>query len=477
MIDRGRYLNADPFMRPVVQALYDGAARLPLVCPHGHVDPLLFSDENYHFGNPVELLIQPDHYVLRILHSQGVAYESLGIPARDGRPVEQDPRKIWQIFADHFYFYEATPVGLWIRDELGKVFGIEEKLTSTNAQKVYDVLQEQLNDPHFTPRELYKRFNITVLSTTDSPSDSLAEHQKIRASGWEGHILPTFRADAIVHIEQPAWQSEIEKLSAASGVQIVDFASYVSAIENRRAWFKQMGATATDLAVVRAETAVIPEHEMDRLFQEGLKGTLSSAEAERFIAGMLTELARMSSEDGLVMQLHAGSYRNHDQHLFENFGPDLGADIPVSVEFTRALQPLLNRFGNHPNFKLILFTMDETTYARELGPLASYYPAVKLGPPWWFNDSLNGMERFFERSIDAGGLYNTVGFNDDTRAFLSIPARHNLWRRASANWVARLLVRQVVDEETAHRMMKALACGLALKGYQLEKYAPEEAKI
>lgn len=477
MIDRGRYLHADPFLRPIAQELYESAARLPLVCPHGHVDPRLFSDENYHFGNPVELLIQPDHYVLRILHSQGVAYESLGIPVKGGKPVEQDPRKIWQIFADHFYCYEATPVGLWIRDELGKVFGIEEKLCGANAQQVYDAVQAHMDDPDFTPRKLYQRFNIAVLSTTDAPSDTLEEHQKISASGWEGHILPTFRADAVVHIEHADWRQEIEKLSAASRIRVVDFDSYISAVENRRAWFKQMGATATDVAVVSAQTAVLTAREMDVLFQKGIKGTISAAEADAFIAGMLVELARMSAEDGLVMQMHVGSYRNHDRALYENSGPDLGADFPVPVEFTRPLQSLLNRFGNHPNYSLILFTMDETTYARELAPLASYYPAVKLGPPWWFNDNLNGMERFFEQAVDAGGLYNTVGFNDDTRAFLSIPARHNLWRRASANWVAKLLVRQVVDEETAYKMMKALACGLALKAYRLEEYAPESARI
>jgi glucuronate isomerase len=471
-----RYFPANPVLLPAAKILYESAANLPLVCPHGHVDPRLFSEADYHFGNPVELMIQPDHYVLRILHSQGVAYESLGIPV-NGSPVEQDPQKIWQTFADHFYCYAATPTGLWIGDELAEVFGIEERLNSRNAAAIYKAIQNQLDDPNFTPRKLYQRFNIAVLSTTDSPSDDLSLHQQIAASGWKGRICPTFRADSILHIDRADWRQEIDKLSLASGIKITDFSSYIQAVENRRAWFKQMGATATDMAVVNANTLVLSMHEMELLFQKGLKGSICFDEANRFVAGMLVELARMSAEDGLVMQMHVGCYRNHDLDLFANGGPDLGADFPIPVEFTRPLQPLLNRFGNHPNFSLILFTLDESTYARELAPLASYYPAVKLGPPWWFNDNLNGMQRFFDQAIDSGGLYNTVGFNDDTRAFLSIPARHDLWRRASANWLAGLLIRQVIDEETAHQMMKALSCGLALKAYRLEDYAPESARI
>jgi glucuronate isomerase len=470
MIQTERYLNGDPMLRAAAKTLYDSASHLPLVCPHGHVDPLLFSKGDYHFGNPVELLIQPDHYVLRILHSQGISYEQLGIPLKNGAQIEQDPRKIWQLFADHFFCYDATPIGLWIRDELANVFGIEEKLTGANAQAIYDIIQDQLLKTEFTPRQLYQRFNIAVLSTTDSPTDSLQQHREIAASNWPGHILPTFRADTVLHIDRSDWRQEIEKLALLSGITIDNFSSYIQAIENRRAWFKENGATATDLAVVTAETALLSQREMDTLFQKGLKGTITSVESQQFVAGLLVELARMSAEDGLVMQIHAGCFRNHDQALFENGGPDLGADFPIPVEFTRPLQPLLNRYGNHPNFHLILFSMDESTYARELAPLASYYPAVKLGPPWWFNDNLNGIQRFFEQAVDSGGLYNTVGFNDDTRALLSIPARHDLWRRASANWLAGLLVRHIITEDTAHEMMKALACGLAIKAYRLEKY-------
>jgi glucuronate isomerase len=477
MTNRSRYLVSDIAEKPVASELYESAAHLPLVCPHGHVDPHLFADPNYHFNDPVGLMIQPDHYVLRILHSQGIAYEKLGIPVKGGGPVEADPRKIWQVFAEHFYCYDATPTGLWIRDELADVFGVDEKLSSKNAQAIYDAVQSRLRAADFTPRTLYQRFNIAVLSTTDSASDDLLEHKKIVASSWQGHILPTFRADTVVHIDRPTWADEIAALGAAAKISVDHFSAYLQALEARRTYFKSMGATATDLAVLSPTAAEVSPVEMDALFQKGLQKHISVAEAARFVSGMLMELARMSVEDGLVMQLHVGSYRNHDESLFETAGSDQGADFPIPVEFTRPLQPLLNRFGNHPNFNLILFTLDETTYARELAPLASYYPAVKLGPPWWFHDNLNGMQRFFEQAIDSGGLYNTVGFNDDTRAFLSIPARHDVWRRASANWLAGLVVRCIVDEDSAHQMMKALACGLAFKAYHLEQYAPPEARM
>lgn len=477
MIDQNRYLVSDPAQRQVARNLYESTRNLPLVCPHGHVDPQLFTDQDFHFDDPVGLLIKPDHYVLRILHSQGVAYENLGIPVQNGKSIEEDPRKIWQIFAEHFYCYNATPTGLWIRDELADVFGIDEKLTAKNAQVIYDDIQKRLNTPDFTPRKLYQQFNIAVLCTTDSASDELHEHQIIASSNWQGHILPTFRADGIVHIDQANWVEEIIALSQTASIQISHFSTFLQAIESRRSFFKQMGATATDLAVVSANSEIVPHDKMETLFQKGLKQQISEKEAAQFVAGMLVELARMSAEDGLVMQLHVGSFRNHDEGLFETAGPNLGADFPVPVTFTRPLQPLLDRFGNHPNFHLILFTLDESTYARELAPLASYYPSVKLGPPWWFHDNLNGMQRFFEQAIDSGGLYATVGFNDDTRAFLSIPSRHDVWRRASANWLANLIVRHIVEEESAFEMMKALACGLAFRAYNLEQYAPGEARI
>jgi len=477
MNDSTRYFSSDPAQRPLALELYQSAAGLPLVCPHGHVDPHLFADPKYHFGNPVQLLIQPDHYVLRILHSQGVAYERLGIPLKSGGPVEQDPRRIWQTFAEHFDCFDATPTGLWIRDELADLFDIHEKLTGRNAPALYKAIAARLHEPDFTPRRLYERFNIAVLCTTDFAGDDLEAHKQITASGWAGHILPTFRADTLVHIERPTWPDEVAALGNAAHLSVSDFADFIQAIESRREYFKRQGATATDLAVLSAETGAYSVAEMDTLFQKGLRGQITAAEAAQFIAGMVMELARMSAEDGLVMQLHVGSYRNHDLDLAGRFGPDLGADFPVPLAFTRPLQPLLNRFGNHPNFHLILFTLDETAYARELAPLASYYPAVKLGPPWWFHDSLNGMGRFFDQAIESGGLYNTVGFNDDTRAFLSIPARHDVWRRAGANWLAGLVARQIVDMDSARAMMKALACGLAFKAYGLEKFAPAEVRL
>ena len=460
-----RYFNPEPRHKEAAQQLYDHIAGRPLICPHGHVDPRLFADPDYTFGSPTELLLIPDHYIFRMLYSQGVSLESLGVPRRDGEAGETDQRQAWQIFAAHFHLFRGTPTGMWLRDELADVFGITETLNEATGPAIYDQIEARLKTPEFQPRRLYEQFNIEVLCTTDAATDSLEHHQAIRDSGWPGRILPTFRPDALINLDTEKWPEQIQLLGQVSGVEVVDFMTFVEALEQRRAFFKQMGATATDHAALTAYTGQLSPAEAEGIFQDALHGRWTPAGAALFTGHMLMEMARMSLEDGLVMQLRIGAYRNHNGLIFERFGRDMGADIPVSAEFTRNLLPLLNRFGNDPRLSLILFNLDETTYSRELAPLAGHYPAVKLGPPWWFFDSLNGIHRFFERVVETAGIYNTAGFNDDTRAFLSIPARHDLWRRAAADWIASLVVRHIVTESDALEMVQALAYDLAKRAY------------
>jgi glucuronate isomerase len=393
--------------------------------------------------------------------------EDLGIPRRDGAPVEQDHRRIWQRFAEHWHLFQGTPTGVWIRDELREVFGIDEKLNASTAQPIYDAIAERLATPAFRPRALFERFKIEVLCTTDAATDPLTQHIAIRDSGWGGVVRPTFRPDAVVNLGTPGWIGQIEALSAVSGVAISGYRSYIAALEQRRQFFRQLGATATDHAALTPYTCALSDSEADAIFQRALGGQASAEDAARFTGHMLTEMARMSVEDGLVMQLHVGSLRNHNEQLFASYGTDKGADIPVATEYTRNLWHLLNRYGNDPRLTLVLFTLDETSYSRELAPLAGHYPALRLGPPWWFFDSLNGMERFFDAVVETAGIYNTAGFNDDTRAFCSIPVRHDLWRRASADWVAGQVLRQIIDLDDAHQIMGALATGLARETYRL----------
>jgi glucuronate isomerase len=463
-----RFFGPDERQKEVAVQLYQKVAGLPIVSPHGHVDPRLFTDPNYAFGSPVDMLIIPDHYVFRMLHSQGVTLEALGVPRRDGGPVESDHRKIWQIFADHFYLFRGTPSGVWLSAEFYDVFGIREKLNSASAQAIYDQIEEKLNSEEFRPRKLYERFNIEVLCTTDAASDSLEHHAAIRASGWNARILPTFRPDAVVNLETENWRGHLDSLSQASGMDINSYPIFIQALENRRAFFKQMGAKATDHAATNPYTNELSENEAETIFQRALRSEPSGDDAARFLGHMLMEMARMSTEDGLVMQLHAGSLRNHNQANYRKFGLDKGADIPVRVEFTRNLQPLLNKYGSDPRLSMILFTLDESPYAREMAPLAGHYPALKLGPPWWFHDSLNGIARYFDQVIETAGIYNTCGFNDDTRAFASIPARHDLWRRSAANWLGGMVVRKIVDMSDAEEIILDLATGLAKKAYKLE---------
>jgi glucuronate isomerase len=461
-----RYFSSDPAQRPIARALYARAKELPLICPHGHVDPHLLAASHYEWGTPVDLFIIPDHYVFRMLYSQGIPLEELGIPRQDGGPVEKDHRKIWQTVCDHWYLFRGTPTSLWLREELRDLFGIEEKITPANAQRLYDVIDEQLHRPEFQPRRLFERFRIEVLSTTDAATSALEDHQRIRDSDWSGRVLPTLRPDAVVNI-QPGYAEQIQRLSQVSGVDVTDYRSYIAALEQRRRFFKQMGATATDHAAFTAYTEQLSEREAEAIFQRALKGDASQEDARRFTGHMLIEMARMSVEDGLVMQLHIGSYRDHNPAVLERFGRDMGADIPTTSEFTRNLKPLLDRFGRERDFTLVLFNLDESTYSRELAPLAGHYPALRLGPPWWFFDSVLGMRRFFDGVVETAGIYNLAGFNDDTRAYPSIPARHDVWRRVSADWLAGLVVQDIVDEEDAHEMIVDLAYRLAKQTYKL----------
>jgi glucuronate isomerase len=463
-----RCFGPDPAQKEVARHLYGLTAELPLLCPHGHVDPQMFADPDYSFGSPADLLIIPDHYVTRMLYSQGIPLEKLGVPRRDGGPVETDHRRIWQLFAENFFLFRGTPSGLWLTHELSDVFGVEEKLDGGSAARIYEHIAARLATPEFRPRALFERFRIEVLCTTDAAADPLDAHKTIRASGWKGRVIPCFRPDAVVNIASPAWKESIQALGKAAGLEITSYSGYIRALENRREYFKTLGAKATDHGVLEAVTGELTPREAEDIFQCALHGKSSAQDEWRFTAHMLIESARMSAEDGLVMQIHAGALRNHNQAVYERFGADKGCDIPVAGEFTRGLRPLLQKFGNDPRLTLVLFTLDESTYSRELAPLAGHYPALRVGPAWWFHDSLNGITRYREQIVETAGLHNTAGFNDDTRAFPSIPARHDLSRRVDANWIAGLVVRGLVPMEDAEEMIKDTAYRLARKTYRLD---------
>lgn len=445
--------------------LYDSVSSLPLICPHGHVNPALFAQDDYKVGSPVDLLIIPDHYVFRMLYSQGIALEDLGIPRADGSPVESDHRKIWRTFAEHFYLFRGTPTGLWLNNELRTVFGVEEKLSGDNADAIYEHLAEQLKS--FRPRDLFQQFNIEVLATTDAATDSLEHHLAIRGSDWSGTVIPTFRPDAVINMHHPSWRTHLDKLSDCAGITVKDYETYIQALESRREFFKSMGATATDHGAPTAYTERLSSAQIEAVFQRGLLGEATAQDATRFTGHMMMEMARMSIEDGLVMQFHVGSFRNHNPLVYMNFGADMGADIPMRTEFTHALQPLLGAYGNDPRLRMIIFTLDESTYSRELAPLAGHYPALMLGPPWWFFDSPKGMQRYLDAVVETAGIYNTAGFNDDTRAFPSIPARHDVWRRVCANWLAGLVEQHMIDEDDAQIMIADMAYHLAKRAYRL----------
>ncbi|MBU2505879.1 MAG: glucuronate isomerase [Bacteroidetes bacterium] len=461
-----RFFDPNPNVREIARELFHWVKDLPIISPHGHVEQKIFAD-NLPFPNPAELFIIPDHYIFRMLYSQGIPLENLGIPRLDGSKVESDPRKIWQIFADNYFLFAGTPTGVWLDYEFNIVFGIDEKLNSQNARSIYDSIIAKLNTPEYLPRNLYKKFNIEVLTTTDAASDNLEHHKAIIDSGWDARIIPCFRPDAVVDISKSNWLDNLNLLSESVGYEITDFDSYLKALKDRREYFIKFGAVSSDHGVNSVYTIDLPEYEVKSIFKRALNGKSDKFDAEKFTGYMLIKFAEMSLEDDLVMQIHSGARRNHNEVIFEKFGADKGCDIPERVDFTNNLKPLLNKYGNDKSLSLILFTLDESTYSRELAPLAGHYPAVKLGPAWWFHDSIEGMMRYRKMTTETAGFYNTVGFNDDTRAFVSIPARHDLARRIDSNYLAQLTAQHIISVDEAKKLIVDLSYNLVKKAYRL----------
>jgi glucuronate isomerase len=461
-----RLFPADPAVRGIAAELYESVRDLPIVSPHGHTDPAWFAlDER--FPDAVELLVKPDHYLIRLLYSQGISMESLGIAPMDGSPAETDSRKIWRLFAQNYHLFAGTPSRTWLDHVFNELFGLETLLSDATADTYFDHINESLGRPEFRPRALYDRFNIEVLATTESPLDSLEHHQAIRDSDWAGRVITTYRPDPVVDPEFENFAANVARFGEIAGEDISSYSGYLAAHRAQRLVFRSMGATATDHGHPTAATADLDAATCEALYCKALDGSCTAAEAEQFRAQMLTEMARMSLDDGLVMQIHPGSYRNHNPRLFDKFGRDRGADIPRRTDYVNALKPLLDRFGNESGLTVILFTLDETSYSRELAPLAGHYPCLRLGPPWWFHDSTDGMRRFREQVTETAGFYNTVGFNDDTRAFLSIPARHDVARRVDCAFLATLVAEHRIGKDEATRIASELAYGLVKQAYRL----------
>lgn len=462
MLDPDRLFPSDPATRRIARNLFASVEKLPIVSPHGHTDPRWWG-ENPAFANPAELFVVPDHYVVRMLVSHGVPYEALGI----GADAERDPRAIWRCFARHYHLFRGTPSRLWLDHALSTVFGLSERLSQANADSHYDAIMERLKDDAYRPRALHEAFSIDVIATTDGALDDLKWHRMARESGWRGRVVPTYRPDAVIDPGSDSFLANLDRLGELTGCDTGTWQGYLDAHRNRRAFFRSLGATATDHGHPTPRTADLPESEAARLYARLRAGQAGPGDAELFRAQMLTEMARMSIADGMVMQLHAGSFRNHSAAVQAAYGRDLGFDIPLPVSFTEALKPLLDAVGMDPRLTLILFTLDESTYSRELAPLAGAYPSLRLGPPWWFHDSFEGIRRFRELATETAGFYNTVGFNDDTRALCSIPARHDVSRRADCAFLAELVVTHRLDEDEAADLAPLLAGDLARKAYKL----------
>lgn len=475
LIHNDRLFPADPASRNVARELYTQVKHLPIISPHGHTDPQWFADDTP-FSNPTELLLAPDHYLYRMMFSQGVSLQQLSVPGRHDVTVA-DPRRAWREFAAHYFLFRGTPSALWLEHVFAELFGIDQVLNAGTADFYYDTIDDALKQEAFRPRALFDTFNIEVLATTESPLDPLDHHQAIQASQWPGRVITTYRPDPVVDPEHEGFEASVTRFGEITGEDVEHWQGYLNAHRSRRAYFKSMGATATDHGHPSAQTADLSTSECNELYAKIRHGHTDADSAELFRAQMLTEMARMSLDDGMVMQIHAGAHRNHNPWVFEHYGRDKGADIPQRVDFVHALKPLLSRLGTEPGLSIILFTLDESTYSRELAPLAGHYACLKLGPPWWFFDSPEGMRRFRELTTETAGFYNTVGFNDDTRAFLSIPARHDIARRADCGFLARLVVEHRLRLEDALELATELAYSLSKKAYRLDQKSEPDASL
>jgi glucuronate isomerase len=462
-------LTSDPRERDIARELHAIARDQPLICPHGHVDPGILADD-VPFPDPARLLIVPDHYVTRMLLSQGIPPARLGVPALDGEPVETDGRRIWRLFADNWHLFRGTPSRMWLERTFETVFGIDTPLSRESADQIYDAIEARLAEPAFRPRALFERFGIEVLATTESPLDDLAQHAKLAADGWGGpggRVISTFRPDNVVDMEFDGWAGNVERLGEVAGVDTGSYRGYLEALRSRRAAFIAAGATSSDHGHPTARTLALSEADASAVFARALAGKAEPADAETFRAHMLMEFARMSIDDGLVMQLHPGSSRNHNRWLHAAHGRDVGGDIPQATDYVHALAPLLDAYGNDPRLRVVLYTLDEYTYTRELAPLAGGYAALYLGAPWWFLDSVDGLRRFREAVTDTAGFYNTAGFVDDTRAFCSIPVRHDIARRVDAAYLATLVAQDRLPYDEAATTITDLAYHLPKKVFRL----------
>jgi len=466
-LDPDRLFPADPGTRAIARELYTSVAGLPIVSPHGHTDPAWFAT-NANWTNATELLLAPDHYLYRMLYSQGIALEDLGVGNLQG-PSKADPREAWQIFASHYYLFRGTPSRTWLDHVFAEVLGIDVALDAGTADHYFDAINEALATDAFRPRALFERFNIEFLATTEGADDRLEHHAAIRASGWAGRVVTTYRPDSVIDVEHEAFAGALETFGEITGEDVHSWRGYLEAHRKRRADFRAAGATATDHGFATARTANLSPAEVEALFGRIVGGSWTAADAELFRAQMLTEMAKMSVEDGMTMQIHPGSFRNHNAKLFGAYGRDKGADIPTRTDYVQALKPMLDLVGNERDLTIILFTLDETAYARELAPLAGHYPCLRLGPAWWFHDSPEGMRRFREMTTETAGFYNSVGFNDDTRAFLSIPARHDVARRVDCAFLARLLVEGRLLDWEAAELAQDLTYNLVRKAYRLDR--------
>lgn len=467
-----RFFDSNMNQRRTAYKLFKSIETLPIICPYSQASSAGILHRNVTtgleaFGSPTDIFITSDKHILRFLQSQeGVNATELGREDLE----EEDQRKLWQILGDNFHLLLGTSSRMWVEQTLSGIFGIHEPLNGASAQQIYDVLLFKLNTTEYSPLSLNKHFGIDMLGMSFPASGNIsALGNASSVDGRDGVIAgvkPTFMPDTLFNLKDPRWKTNVNKLGDGTSVKIDSYSNFIRALEIRRRQFKDLGAVATfqETRVPKAELTPLPE--MEALFAAALSGRTNDKDAQIFQNHMLMEMARMSVEDGLVMQLHTGLERNYHK----NFGSQAGSkadsgnsahqnnvDIPIAVDFSYGLQTLLNTYGNHPNLTLVLFTHDESTYGRELAPLAVQYQSIKVGSPLWFHENPEGIRSFLDSVVGSCGIVNLAGYIDNSHHYLQIPGRHKIWRKVVSDWVAKLVLEGRVQEKDAFEMARQLA--------------------
>ncbi len=446
-----RLFPADLSTRMLARRLYESVRGLPLVCSGVVADPSWFA-ENPALPDPAQVFVQSDRQVWAILRGHGVAPGQLGV-ADDGASIAGDPASVWKVFAANYHAFRGTPTRLWHDHAFSTLFGLNERLSADNSDRFYTRVAECLAKPEFRPRALFQRFNIELLSALATPFDSLDPYLAARGS-LKGRLVPTYCPDRLVDANNPGFITALDRFAELTSTDAWTWKGYLDAHRQRRAQFKSAGALAISQFALAARTADLPAEDAEKLFAKIVSRDFSPAEGDLFRAQMATEMARMSLDDGLVLQLHLDTPPVHDPEQ----------KVPPPMPSVDGLLPLLQRFRGEPGLRVVACQDGLSAQADELARLASEYACLFVSAGG--SGGSEPMRRFRAMSFQNAAFYKTLNALQGQR-FIALAALTDAIRRLDCAFLAEFVVAHRLDEDEAHAMAKDVAYGISKKVYHL----------